>query len=115
MNALKNKVQLIGRLGAKAELKSTAGGKSFTRISLATNESYKNAKGEKVEETLWHNVIAWGKTAEIIHKYTDKGSEIAIEGKLTNREYVSKDGQKKQVTEIQVNEVVLMGNKTPAH
>lgn len=114
MNALKNKVQLIGRLGAKAELKNLDGGKSFTRLRLATNEGYKNAKGEKVEETTWHNLIAWGKTAEIIHKYTDKGSEIAIEGKLTNREYVGKDGQKKQVTEIVVNEVMLMGNKTPA-
>ena len=114
MNALKNKVQLIGRLGAKAELKNTESGKTFARLRLATRESFKNAKGEKVEETTWHNLVAWGKTAEIIHKYTDKGSEIAIEGKLTNKEYVSRDGQKKQVTEILVNEVMLMGSKAPA-
>jgi len=114
MNALKNKVQLIGRLGAKAEIKTTANGKVFTRISLATNENYRNAKGEKVQETTWHHLVAWDKTAEIIQKYTDKGSEIAIEGKLVNRDYVGKDGTKKQVTEIQVNEVLLMGDKTPA-
>lgn len=111
MNALKNKVQLIGRLGAKAEIKTTANGKVYTRISLATHESYTNAKGEKVRETTWHNLIAWGKTAEIIHKYTDKGTELAVEGKLVNREYVGKDGVKRQVTEVMVNEVLLTGDK----
>jgi len=114
MNALRNKVQLIGRLGAKAEIKTTDSGKVFTKISLATHESYKNAKGERVQETTWHNLVAWGKTAEIIQKYTDKGSEIAIEGKLVNREFTGKDGTKKQVTEIQVNDVLLMGDKSPA-
>lgn len=113
MNALKNKVQLIGRLGAKADFKALDGGKTMARLNLATNESYKNAKGEKVEETTWHNLIAWGKTAEIINKYTDKGSEIAIEGKLINRSFIGKDGVKKYVTEIQVNEVLLMGDKSP--
>lgn len=111
MNALKNKVQLIGRLGAKAEIKSTTSGKVFTRVSLATHESYKNAKGEKVQETTWHNLVAWGKTAEVIQKYTDKGTEIAVEGKLVNREYIGKDGVKRQVTEILVNEVLLRGDK----
>lgn len=114
MNALKNKVQLIGRLGAKAELKMLDGGKSVARVSLATHESYKNAQGEKVDDTTWHNLVAWGKTAEILHKYTDKGSEIAVEGKLTNRVYTGKDGAKKYVTEIQVNEILLMGDKSPA-
>ncbi|MEX2593223.1 MAG: single-stranded DNA-binding protein [Anditalea sp.] len=112
MNALKNKVQLIGRLGAKAEFKTLDGGRAVAKLSLATNESYRNAKGEKVEETTWHNLIAWGKTAEIINKYTDKGSEIAIEGKLINRSYTGKDGVKKYITEIQVNEVLLMGDKS---
>jgi single-strand DNA-binding protein len=112
MNALKNKVQLIGRLGAKAEIKTTANGKVFTRVSLATHESYTNVKGVKVRETTWHNLIAWGKTAEIMHQYTDKGTEIAVEGKLVNREYVGKDGVKRQVTEVQVNEVLLTGEKT---
>jgi single-strand DNA-binding protein len=114
MNALTNKVQLIGRLGAKAEIKSTASGKVFTRVSLATHESFKNTKGEKVQQTTWHNLVAWGKTAEVIQKYTDKGTEIAVEGKLVNREYVGKDGVKRQVTEILVNEVLLRGDKTSA-
>lgn len=112
MNALKNKVQLIGRLGAKADFKVLEGGRAVAKLRVATNESYKNAKGEKMEDTTWHNLIAWGKTAEIIHKYTDKGSEIAIEGKLINRSYTGKDGIKKYITEIQVNEVLLMGDKS---
>ena len=113
MNALRNKVQLIGRLGAKAEFKSLEGGKAMARFNLATNEIYRNAKGEKVEETTWHHLIAWGKTAEVINQYTDKGSEIAIEGKLINRSFTGKDGVKKYVTEIQVKEVLLMGQKIP--
>ena len=114
MNAMKNKVQLIGRLGADVELKTINGGKAMAKFSLATNESYKNAKGEKVDETYWHNLVAFGKTAEIIHKYTRKGSEIGIEGKLVSRSYEDKDGQKKYVTEVQVNEVLLMGDKANA-
>lgn len=114
MNALKNKVQLIGRLGADVELKTTTGGKAMAKFSLATNESYKNAKGEKVEETYWHNLVAFGKPAEILNKYTRKGSEIGIEGKLVSRSYEDKDGQKKYVTEVQVNEVLLMGDKAHA-
>lgn len=113
MNALKNKVQLIGRLGAKADFRTLDGGKAMAKLNLATKESYRNAKGEKVEETTWHHLIAWGKTAEIINQYTDKGSEIAIEGKLINRSYTGKDGVKKYITEIQVNEVLLMGDKSP--
>jgi|SRR5690606_578202 len=112
MNALKNKVQLIGRLGAKVEFKTLEGGKVMARFNLATNETYKNAKGEKVDETTWHHLIAWGRTAEILNKYTDKGSELAVEGKLINRSYTGKDGVKKYVTEIQVNEILLMGDKS---
>ncbi len=111
MNAMKNKVQLIGRLGADVELKTVTGGKAMAKFSLATNESYKNAKGEKVDETYWHNLVAFGKTAEIIHKYTKKGSEIGIEGKLVSRSYDDKEGQKRYVTEVQVNDVLLMGDK----
>src|SRR5690606_33923268 len=70
MNAIKNKVQLIGRLGAKVEFRTLEGGKAMARLNLATNETYRNAKGEKVEETTWHHLIAWGKTAEILNKYT---------------------------------------------
>lgn len=114
MNAMKNKVQLIGRLGSDVELKMLNGGKAMAKFSLATNESYKNAKGEKIEETYWHNLVAFGKTAEIIHKYTRKGSEIGIEGKLVSRSYDDKEGQRKYVTEVQVNEVLLMGDKINA-
>lgn len=111
MNAMKNKVQLIGRLGADVELKTVTGGKAMAKFSLATNESYKNARGEKVDETYWHNLVAFGKTAEIIHKYTKKGSEIGIEGKLVSRSYDDKEGQKRYVTEVQVNDVLLMGDR----
>jgi single-strand DNA-binding protein len=111
MSALRNKVQLIGNLGMDPEIKTLDGDKKLAKMSLATNESYKNAKGEKVTETQWHNLIAWGKTADIIEKYLKKGSEVAIEGKLINRVYTDKEGLKKYITEIQVNEVLLMGDK----
>lgn len=111
MNAFTNKVQLIGRLGAKPDFKTLESGKVVAKMSLATNETYKNSKGEKIQETTWHNLTAWGKTAEILHNYTDKGSEIAIEGRLVNKEYVGKDGVKRRLTEIQVREIMLMGDK----
>ena len=112
MNALKNKVQLIGNLGAKPEIKNTENGKKLARFSLATNESYRDAKGEKVSETQWHRVIAWGKVAEIAEKYLEKGKEIAIEGKLINRSYTDKLGNKKYVTEVQVNELLMLGARS---
>lgn len=112
MYALKNKVQLIGNLGSNPEIKTTEGGKKLARFSIATNEVYRNAKGDKVTETQWHNLIAWGKVAEIAEKYLSKGSEVAIEGKLVNRNYNDKDGNKKYVTEIQVNEVLMLGDKS---
>ncbi|MFC4872868.1 single-stranded DNA-binding protein [Negadavirga shengliensis] len=114
MNAIKNKVQLIGRLGAKAEYKTVNGGTPMVRFSMAINEVYKNSKGEKVEETYWHNLVAFGKPAEIINKYTDKGSEICVQGKLVSRSYEDKEGNKKYVTEVQVNDVLLMGEKANA-
>ena len=112
MNALKNKVQLIGNLGANPEVKNTESGKKLAQFSLATHENYRNAKGEKVKETQWHRVIAWGKVAEIAEKYLEKGKEIAIEGKLINRSYTDKQGNKKFVTEIQVNELLMLGART---
>ncbi|MGN6400061.1 MAG: single-stranded DNA-binding protein [Flavisolibacter sp.] len=112
MYALKNKVQLIGNLGSNPEIKTTQGGKKLARFSIATNEVYRNAKGDKVTETQWHNLIAWGKVAEIAEKYLTKGSEVAIEGKLINRNCNDKDGNKKLVTEIQVNEVLMLGEKS---
>lgn len=111
MNALKNKVHLIGRLGAKPEIKNTEKGKKLAQFSLATSESYRNAKGEKVTDTQWHKIVAWGKVAEIAEKYLDKGKEVAIEGKLISRSYTDKEGTKKYITEIQVNELLMLGHK----
>jgi single-strand DNA-binding protein len=114
MNALRNKVQLIGNLGNAPEVRNTESGKKMVRFSVATNETYHNSKGEKIKETQWHNLIAWGKLADIAEKYLGKGTEVAIEGKLINRNYTDKAGIKKYVTEIQVNELLLLGSKASA-
>src|SRR5450631_1085537 len=111
MNALKNKVQLIGNLGNAPEVRNTESGKKLVRFSVATNESYRNAKGEKVTETQWHNLIAWGKVADIAEKYLAKGTEVVVGGKLEHHNYTDKEGNKKYVTEIQVSELLLLGNK----
>jgi single-strand DNA-binding protein len=111
MSNLRNKVQLIGRLGQAPEVKHLDSGKTVANFNLATNDNYKNAKGELIENTEWHNLVAWGKTAEIIEKYVQKGSEIAIEGKLTNRSWEDKDGNKRYTTEVLVNELLLLGDK----
>ena len=111
MNALRNKVQLIGHVGQEPEIKTFEGGKKLANITLATNESYTNAKGEKVEQTEWHRLTAWGKTADLIESYVIKGKEIAIEGKIVYRSYDDKDGQKRYITEIRVEEILLLGTK----
>ena len=108
---LRNKVTLIGNLGMDPEVKQTEGGHKLAKVSLATNESFKNNKGEKVTETMWHNLVAWGKTAEIMGKYLQKGSEVVIEGKLINRNYTDKAGVKKYITEVQVNDLVIVGSR----
>src|ERR1700730_1573312 len=112
MYALKNKVQLIGNLGNNPDVRTTEKGKKLARFSVATNESYRNAQGEKVTETQWHTLVAWGKTAEIAEKYLTKGKEIAIDGKLVTRSYTDKEGHKRNITEVQVNEILLLGSKT---
>ena len=114
MYALKNKVQLIGNLGNTPEVKTLEGGKKMARFSMATSEAYRNAKGEKVTDTQWHNVVAWGKVAEIAEKYLTKGKEVAVEGKLVNRSYNDKEGNKKYITEVVVNELLLIGEKERA-
>jgi len=111
MSTLRNKVQLIGNLGNNPEIITLESGKKLAKISIATNETYKNAQGEKVTDTQWHNVVAWTKTAEIIEKYLQKGSEVAVEGKLTSRSYEDKDGTKKYITEIVCNELLMLGGK----
>lgn len=113
MYSLKNKVQLIGNLGNAPEVKTTENGKKLARFSVATNEIYRNAKGEKVKETTWHNAVAWGKVAELAEKYLTRGKEVAVEGKLINRSYTDKDGNKKYVTEVEVNEILMLGGDKP--
>ena len=109
MNNLKNRVQLIGHVGNDPEIKTFEGGKKLATITLATNDHYKNAKGEKVEQTEWHRLTAWGATAEIIEKFVKKGKEIAIDGKLTHRSYDDKNGEKKFITEVTISELMLLG------
>lgn len=110
MNSLRNRVQLIGRLGADPETRQVNGDRTLTKFSIATNETFRNAAGDKIEETQWHNVVAWGKIGEIACKYLKKGSEVAIEGKLIHRVYEN-DGEKKYFTEISMNEMVMVGGK----
>lgn len=111
MSTLRNKVQLIGNLGNDPEIINLESGKTLAKFSIATNESYKNSKGEKVTDTQWHNVVAWDKTAKIVESYLTKGKEVAIEGKLTSRSYDTKEGEKRYITEIVCNELMLLGAK----
>ena len=108
---MRNKVTLIGHVGNTPEMKTFDGNKKLARVSIATNESYKNKQGEKVTETTWHNVIAWGPLAERLSKYVQKGAELAIEGKLVNNNYIDKEGVKRYTTEIQMTEMLLLGAK----
>ena len=110
MASLKNSVQLIGRLGNEPEIRSFESGKKMATFSLATNEVYYNNQGEKVEDTQWHNIVMWGKKVDTVESYLKKGSEIALEGKLVNRSY-EKDGEKKYITEINMNELLMLGKK----
>ncbi|WP_297706188.1 single-stranded DNA-binding protein [uncultured Eudoraea sp.] len=109
MNALRNKVQLIGNLGQDPEIVNLDNGGKLAKFSVATNEIYKNSKGEKITDTQWHNVVAWGKTAEIVENYLAKGNEVAVEGKLIHRSYENKEGEKRYITEIKCNELVMLG------
>lgn len=108
MNTLRNKVQLIGNLGMEPEIRTTPNGNKLARLSIATNETYKNAKGERVTDTQWHNVVAWGKTAEIVEQLLHKGTEVMIEGKLVNRNYTDKTGIKRYVTEVEAQNLLVL-------
>lgn len=108
MFSLRNKVQLIGNLGNDPDVRTTESGKKLVKFSVATNETYTNINGEKVKETQWHTLIAWGKIADIVEKYLTKGSEVAIEGKLITRDYIDKEGNKKYISEIQLNEILFL-------
>lgn len=109
-NALRNKVQLIGNIGKAPEFKTFESGKKMVKFSLATNESYRNVAGERVTETQWHNIIAWGKVAELAMDILDKGKEVSIEGKLMNNTYTDKSGVKRYFTQIQAHQLMLVEN-----
>jgi len=111
MNALKNKVQLIGNLGMNPEIKELDGGRKVAKFTLATNEIYKNQKGEKVQDTQWHNIVAWGKTASLMEELLTKGKEILVEGKLTNRSWDDKEGNKRYITEIDTSDFLILTPK----
>jgi len=114
MNALRNKVQLIGNLGMNPEVKELEGGRKVAKFTLATNEYYNNKKGEKVQETQWHNIVAWGKTAELMEQLLGKGKEVMLEGKLTSRTWDDKDGNKRYITEVVANDFLLITPKEDA-
>ncbi|MGB3776375.1 MAG: single-stranded DNA-binding protein [Leeuwenhoekiella sp.] len=111
MSTLRNKVQLIGNVGNAPEITNLKEGKKVARFSMATNETYKNDEGEKVQSTEWHNVVVWGNLVDIVENYVTKGKEVALEGKLTSRSYETKEGEKRYVTEVVVSEILLLGSK----
>lgn len=111
MNALRNKVSLIGRLGAQPELVTFESGKTLARFSIATNESYKDKSGKWQEQTQWHNITAWGKTATLVGKILNKGQEVIVQGRLVNKSYETKSGEKRFGTEIEMNEFLALGTR----
>ena len=111
MNFLNNNVQLIGNLGNEPEIINLESGRKLAKFALATNDEYNNAQGQKVTDTQWHNVVAWGRTAEVIENYVNKGERIAVEGKLANRSYEDKEGTKRYITEIICSELLMLGGK----
>jgi len=110
MNALRNKVQLIGRLGQDPEFRTLEGGKKVARFNLATNESYKNSEGARIDETTWHSIVVWNGLAELTSKYLTKGKEVCIEGRISYRSYTDKNGIQRNVTEIVASDMVMLGS-----
>ena len=111
MKSIKNHVQLIGNVGQEPTITNLESGKKVARFSIATNEYYKDAKGEKQTDINWHTVVAWGKTAEIVEKFVGKGKEVGITGKLKTRTYTTDDGNQRYVTEVVANEILILGSK----
>lgn len=114
MENVRNKVQLAGNLGLVPEIRTTATGRRMARMSLATHERYKNAQGEWVQQTYWHNLIAWGKIAEQVEKELTKGAQVMVEGKLVYREYTDRAGVKRQVAEVLVLQLQKLEKPEPA-
>ena len=111
MKAIKNKVQLIGHLGADPEIKIFKEDNKLSNMRLAVNDRYKNAKGEWVEETQWFNLVAWAKLANYAEKYLLKGIEVAVEGRLLTKSYTDKNAVKRMSTDIVVSEILILTKK----
>ena len=111
MKSLRNSVRLMGHLGQDPEVREIANGKKLAKFSLATNDYYKNSDGDQVTETQWHNIVAWGKTAEIVEKYLHKGSQIAVEGKIEYRTWEDDEGIRHHATDIIVHDLILLDRK----
>ena len=111
MNALRNKVQLIGHLGVDPEIREFKSGKKMAKLTLATSDIYRDNEGKKVSNTQWHNLVIWGGLVDIAEKYLNKGSEVAVEGRLAYRSYETDEGVKKYYTEVVVNDLVMFGGK----
>jgi single-strand DNA-binding protein len=109
-----NKVILIGRLGKDPELRYTPGGKPVGSFSLATSERWTGPDGEKKESTTWHNIVVWGKTAEVMKEYLRKGQEVYLEGRIDNRSWTDKEGNKRYTSEVVVQNFQFIGNRQGA-
>ncbi|MBK8225708.1 MAG: single-stranded DNA-binding protein [Flavobacteriales bacterium] len=114
MTTMKNKVQLVGRIGKDPELKTVGSGNAMLRMSIATNERFKGADGEWKDDTQWHPIVAWGKQAERLATILRKGSGIVIEGRLVHRSYEDKDGIKRMSTEVVLADYQLLASKAEA-
>jgi len=110
MSSLKNRAILIGRLGRDPETKTIESGKKVTHFTLATDDSYKNAEGQKVSEATWHNITAWNGLADVADRFLKKGREVAVEGRIVYRSYEDKKGVMKYITEIVLDDLVLLGS-----
>jgi single-strand DNA-binding protein len=107
-----NKVILIGNLGADPEVKYTGSGNAVTNLRIATSESWKDRNtGEQVERTEWHNVVLYGRTAEVAGEYLRKGSQVYLEGRLQTRKWQDKEGQDRYTTEVVANEMQMLGGR----
>lgn len=110
MRNLRNRVQLIGNLGMDPEMKNLESGKMMAKLSIATSDTYINSAGEKIEDTQWHNVVAWGKNADLAVKFLGKGQQVCVDGRLNHRSYEDKSGETKYITEIIVNDFLFLKN-----
>jgi single-strand DNA-binding protein len=110
MNSLKNRVILIGRLGQNPETKNIENGKKVTHFTLATDDSFKNSDGQRISEATWHNIVAWNGLADVADRFLKKGRQVAVEGRIVYRTYEDKKGMTKNITEIVLSDLVLLGS-----